>query len=319
MSERWPTISIVTPSYNQGPFIERTIRSVLEQDYPHIEYLVIDGGSTDQTIEILERYSARLAYWVSEPDSGQTHAINKGLKRISGEIFAYLNSDDYYYPGAFRAAAVALRGTSDDERVGRWAVGVGDHVFADGGHSHYWYPNAAFGSDPVLCFVARGLCQHACFWRRQLLDEVGYFDESFQYAMDTEYQLRLVLRGYRPKVIDQLIAAQVLHEDCKTMQGRAPFDRERVRLQEKFATALSPHQWRQVDFLSQVRGALGSYYQRRWGRLLLAAGDLGLRFPFASAEVLGTKLISGRWPWTETTVGRLLDEKQSRSSVDPEL
>ena len=96
-----PKITIVTPSFNQGQFIEETIRSVLDQNYPNLEYLIIDGGSTDQTIEVIRKYERQLSYWVSEKDRGQVHAINKGLARATGEIFGFLNSDDLYVPGTF--------------------------------------------------------------------------------------------------------------------------------------------------------------------------------------------------------------------------
>ena len=99
--EAWPRISIVTPSFNQGQFIEETIRSILLQGYPNLEYIIIDGGSTDESVEIIKKYEPWLTYWVSEKDRGQAHAINKGLERCTGEILAYINSDDYYYPGCF--------------------------------------------------------------------------------------------------------------------------------------------------------------------------------------------------------------------------
>ena len=103
-----PKLTVITPSFNQGRFIERTIRSVLDQGYPNLEYVIVDGGSTDESIEVIRRYEDRLAWWVSEPDEGQSHAINKGLERTSGDIVAYLNSDDYYLPGAFERAVAAL-------------------------------------------------------------------------------------------------------------------------------------------------------------------------------------------------------------------
>ena len=103
-----PKLTVITPSFNQGRFIERTIRSVLDQGYPNLEYVIVDGGSTDESIEVIRRYEDRLAWWVSEPDDGQSHAINKGLERTSGDIVAYLNSDDYFLPGAFERAVAAL-------------------------------------------------------------------------------------------------------------------------------------------------------------------------------------------------------------------
>src|SRR5439155_11304713 len=103
----WPRVTVVTPSYNQGQFVEETIRSVLLQGYPNLEYVVVDGGSTDESVEIIRKYEPWLAYWVSERDQGQTHAINKGLARATGEVFAYLNSDDLFVPGALTAIGEA--------------------------------------------------------------------------------------------------------------------------------------------------------------------------------------------------------------------
>ena len=117
-----PRVSIVTPSFNQARFLEQTIESVLDQDYPHIEYLVVDGGSTDGSVEIIERYAKHLAWWVSEPDHGQADAIVKGFRRTTGDILAYLNSDDRYLPGAVSKAVAAFANSarsSDSPRSDR--------------------------------------------------------------------------------------------------------------------------------------------------------------------------------------------------------
>src|SRR3954449_7004186 len=112
-------LTIITPSYNQAAFIERTLQSVLDQGYPDLEYLVVDGGSTDGSVDVIRRYEDRLAWWVSEPDAGQTDALNKALRRASGDVVAYINSDDYYLPGAFDAALGAL-----ERSQARWLVGA---------------------------------------------------------------------------------------------------------------------------------------------------------------------------------------------------
>lgn len=129
MSNELPKISIVTPSFNQGKYLEKTILSVLEQDYPNLEYIIIDGGSTDNSVEIIKKYEKHLAYWVSEPDRGQSHAINKGFGHATGEILGWLNSDDYYAPGAPQAIAEAFLANPDVGAI----VGAGEFLFEDTG------------------------------------------------------------------------------------------------------------------------------------------------------------------------------------------
>src|SRR6266498_4541205 len=128
MNKTYPRISIVTPSFNQGQYLEKTILSVLEQNYPDVEYIIIDGGSTDSSVEIIEKYEKYLAYWVSEPDHGQAHAINKGLQRATGDLLAWLNSDDFYMPGALHHFAKEAIARPEDSVF----VGIGHFVNEQG-------------------------------------------------------------------------------------------------------------------------------------------------------------------------------------------
>jgi len=180
-----PLVSIVTPSFNQADFIEETLCSVLEQDYPRIEYIVIDGGSTDGSVEIIRKYADRLAYWVSERDAGQSDAINKGLRRATGDIVAWLNSDDYYVPHALTAAVQCLVAHPEAGMV----YGNVDVVDA-----HGQVLKRGVGSDYDL---ARQLLQEiivpqpAAFWWRRVTEDVGYLRTDLHYAMDWDLWLRI--------------------------------------------------------------------------------------------------------------------------------
>jgi len=234
MSATQPKISVVTPSYNQGGTIGQTIVSVLEQDYPHFEHIVIDGGSTDETVAVLERYPH--LEWVSEPDRGQTHAINKGLARADGEIFAYLNSDDVYRPGAFAAAAEAFQ-----DPATQILVGDCDIIDADGRKTGSYRARLDAPED-LLRFWEwdRAVClpQPSAFWRRSALVAAGGFDESFDMAMDLEIWLRLARRG-PIRCLPQTLAAYRDTVDNKTNSRRADMILESSRAARKHL-ALAP-------------------------------------------------------------------------------
>jgi glycosyltransferase involved in cell wall biosynthesis len=187
----WPRLSIVTPSYNQGAFLERTICSVLDQGYPNLEFMVIDGGSTDNTIDIIRRYERHLAYWVSEKDSGQSDALNKGFKRATGEFVGWQNSDDVYLPGSFFEAMDALRKYPevDVAFANRLDVDEDDRItdecrFTPFSLIGYWYEGMSMSNQ-------------SAFWRRSIFDKVGYLDESLHAAMDYEFFLRCAFSGIR--------------------------------------------------------------------------------------------------------------------------
>lgn len=180
-----PLVSIVTPTYNQVNFLEKTIQSVLNQDYPHLEYIVIDGGSDDGSVDVLEKYSKELSYWVSEPDQGQTEAINKGFARANGEILAWINSDDLYRPGAVSEAAAYLSEHSDVGMV------YGDVSYIDESGEVIGHFNAKQASYQRLRRGAVHIPQPAAFWRANLWQDVGPLDPSYYFAMDYDLWLRL--------------------------------------------------------------------------------------------------------------------------------
>ena len=203
-------VSIVTPSFNQGPFLEEAIRSVLAQDYPHIEYIIVDGGSTDGTEEIIKKYSHRLAYWISEKDSGQTDAINKGFARAQGDVLAWLNSDDTYERGAVSEAVAFLRSHPDVGMV------YGDANFIDkDGNVVGRFPAAQTDYRRLRRSYVH-IPQAAAFFRAGLWKQVGPLDPTFYFAMDYDLWVRLA-RVSRVAYHPRLWANFRLHSQAKTL------------------------------------------------------------------------------------------------------
>jgi glycosyltransferase involved in cell wall biosynthesis len=213
--EDWPKVTIVTPSYNQGTFLEDTILSVLEQGYQNLEYIVIDGGSTDQSVDIIRRYEKHLAYWVSERDRGQAHAINKGIARSSGELIGWLNSDDRLEPGALQAVAK----TAAEDLEAAAFVGHGRVVDKVGKVIYYKEPGEL--SFEGFCGWLEGgdFLQPSCFFRRIAWEAAGPLDESVHIALDVELWLRMV-RKVKFHKIDRLLSTALSHEQAKTTAFR---------------------------------------------------------------------------------------------------
>ena len=203
----WPKISIVTPSYNQGQFIEETIRSILLQGYPNLEYIVMDGGSDDETVSILEKYNPWIDYWESEADDGQTHAINKGLQRATGEIHGWINSDDFFVKGAFRQVATTFMLSGCD------ALSGGRILVDEASNVTGWSIKPDF--DPWR--GGNTFPQDSTLWRSHVYDEIGYLDESYNFAMDFEFFLRLY-KHFGIRDTNDLIGAFRCHSDSKTHQ-----------------------------------------------------------------------------------------------------
>lgn len=203
----WPRISIVTPSFNQGQFLEETIRSVLLQGYPDVEYIIIDGGSTDNSVEIIKKYEPWLAYWVSEPDRGQSHAINKGFERSTGEIMAWINSDDMYLERCLSTVALEI------PRTKGVLVGAAVEMNGSTGECHYIFKHPTYEQ---MLFDGRVVPQASTFWRRSLWKMVHQLDERLNYVMDYDLWLRMFPFAEEIKFLPQSLSLLHVHEGQKT-------------------------------------------------------------------------------------------------------
>jgi glycosyltransferase involved in cell wall biosynthesis len=221
----WPKISIVTPSYNQGQYIEETIRSVLLQGYPNLEYIVFDGGSTDNTLMILNRYQSEINVCISEPDSGQSHALNKGFSLATGEILAWLNSDDLYCPNTMRDVALAFDSQSTDIVVGGCQIIKNYSRFPSTTSHHCILPMnqvILLPFEKILDFQGSWLkgdffFQPEVFWTKQIWDTVGgRVDQNLHFALDYEFWLRLARANARVLHIPEDLAMFRMHDTQKT-------------------------------------------------------------------------------------------------------
>ncbi len=272
-----PVVSIVTPSFNQGPYLEATIRSVLEQDYPHIEYIICDGGSTDESLSIIQRYADRLAWWRSGPDGGQANAVNQGWRRATGEIWAFLNSDDILLPGAVRAVVDAFRQQPAASVVygdWDWIDQAGDLLFRSHGAPATYRQLLRYSQSH---FIA----QPASFYRAAMVRRAGLLDESLRYALDYDLLLKLGREGplhYLPRPL----AACRAHADAKTFAAMDTHIREAIRVQRRHAGPIFCSQYivylryRLFRLLPRaLRVAIRSRRQTPRDRLLLSAERTG--------------------------------------------
>lgn len=211
-------ISVVTPSYNQGRFIERTLRSVSGQAGVELEHFVADGGSSDETVSILESHAGGLR-WISERDRGQAHAVNKAIAATDGEIIGWLNSDDVYYPGALARVAAFFKANPGVDVV----YGQADHI-DEAGEAFEAYPTVPWDLDRLRerCFI----CQPAAFIRRRALEAHGMLDESLHYCMDYELWLRLGRRGAVFAYLPQKLAGSRMYQGNKTLSSAVAVHRE---------------------------------------------------------------------------------------------
>jgi len=219
----WPRISIVTPSFNQGSYIEETICSVLKQGYPNLDYIIIDGGSTDNTVDVIKKYDAFLTFWVSESDEGQVHAIEKGFARADGEILQWINSDDLLAPRALEAVALKWRSNPDAALIAGVVENFDDGQF---GLGHTSRNQASLELDTLLrpwnysVSGPHGWHQPGIFISADSYRTVGCIDRNFEGLMDYELYLRMMLRGHNVTRLESTLAYFRLHPLTKTARRR---------------------------------------------------------------------------------------------------
>ena len=219
-------ISIVTPSYNQAEFLENTILSVLNQDYKNIEYIIIDGGSTDNSVDIIKKYSDQITYWVSESDGGQSDAINKGFKIATGDYIGWLNSDDFYTDGAISKLI---------ENIDNNAVlyyGVLGYCHEDGSHNRLENIDENITFDSILNGKSC-TSQPGSFYKKEALENIGFLDENLNFVMDTDLWLKLLQYG-KPKFIPYVMAYLRAHNDSKSCNKKISDIKESIQIFRKY-------------------------------------------------------------------------------------
>lgn len=279
-SSHLTTVSIVTPSFNQARFLEQTLRSVLEQDHPPLEYFVIDGGSTDSSVEIIKKYADRLTGWVSEKDQGQADAINKGLRRARGEIVAWLNSDDYYLPGVLARAVQVF------EQNPQAGLVYGNVLSVDENSKTFNLQTfAPFNLVDLMAFQI--ISQPAVFFRRSVLEQVGWLDPSYHMLLD--HQLWLRMARMAPMVyIPETFAAARYHAAAKNLANTPDFGREAFRLVDwmkaspEFSPVFEQHQTRILGGANR----LDAFYLLDGGQFSAALSAYGRAFRYHPPVVL---------------------------------
>ena len=206
-----PRITVVTPSYNQACYLEETIESVLTQKYPNLEYIVIDGGSTDGSVEIIRNYSDKMKYWISEPDQGQSHAINKGFTQATGDILCWLNSDDVFLPGALACVGEQFQRRPQVDML------MGYTVFVSAEKRIQRCVYNLMRLHMLAKYGVIAFSQQSMFWRRELLERVGCLDESLHACMDVDLWIRFLKASAKVRRINRYLAAWRLHSACKSV------------------------------------------------------------------------------------------------------
>ena len=252
-----PRITVVTPSYNQAPFLADTLRSVLDQGYPKLEYIVLDGGSTDGSADIIRRHADRLTYWRSAPDGGQAAALADGFRRATGDVLCWVNSDDVLLPGTLAYVGEQFARHGD---AWQWLIG-GTVIIDEVNRAVEYRPAFPAVTFNVMLWGGCGFYQPSCFWRRSLYEAVGGLDPTFQFCMDYDLFVRFADRT-RPRRTRRRLSAFRVHAGAKTTRLTAIQKREDQRIRDHWARRC----WRPRAFLYWFSLAAWSVATTRYAR-----------------------------------------------------
>lgn len=273
-------ISIITPTYNQGQYIEQTIQSVLDQNYPNLEYIIMDGGSRDNTVEIIKKYEKHLTYWESKKDKGQAHAINKGLKHCTGDIFNWLNSDDYLAPGALHAIAEGFEDPKVDAVAGQTIYFEGEEFQAPEQLANL-QAKKLIRWDKGVVFIQPGL-----WMKTKHIEACGGLDEQFHYAFDWDLIIRYLHLFQKVHYTETPLVYFRLHDESKTVSSIEKFHREESEILDKIAS---------IDgFKGIARTAKGRNMRREWYKELdyIKTNTSSNKLSKVAAILIGTT----KWP-----------------------
>jgi glycosyltransferase involved in cell wall biosynthesis len=280
-----PRISIVTPSFNQVQYLEATIRSVLDQGYPNLEWIVVDGGSKDGSVELIRKYEKHFTWWVSEKDRNHPHALNKGCEKVTGEIFGFVNSDDLLEPGALRYVARAFL-----EPEVKWIVGWAKYF--DNAGDEWVYGPQRFDR-AIDWFLHNPIPQISTFWRTEAFKNVGPFTEKYLWSFDYEYWMRMHFVGkWTPVYVRRCLGAFRLHEQSKTVSKPGNYGPDNKALHEEYAKYLTGAQRKRLAVegkkLAATRARLAAWEA-------LKKKDVRGARKLAMESVRGAKLSKESW------------------------
>jgi glycosyltransferase involved in cell wall biosynthesis len=277
-----PRISVVTPSFNQHDFVEATLRSVVDQAYPNLEYVVVDGGSTDGSVDVIRRYEERLSSWVSEPDNGHAHALNKGFARTTGDIMCWINSSDVHYPWTLETVSRVFTELPHVD----WIMGIPSQFDAAGGPRHV-SPGPGFNVYDFLAGDYRWIQQESVFWRRSLWERAGgRLDEGLRCAADFDLWLRFFRLAPLCRV-QTVLAGFRVHEESLGGSGNGLYERETAELFSRFKAGFDGRMLRRARLVH----AIGAGRRKVAGEALNRVG----LWPWYRHPRISFDFAEGRW------------------------